>query len=69
MKKLVLATLCFTLLAGCSSEYIIATTDGQLFTSEGKPKLDSDTGMMRFEDKEGRKQQIPADTVKQILER
>jgi len=69
MKKLILTTCCLLSLAGCSSEYIIATTDGQLITTDGKPKLDEDTGMYRFEDSQGRDQQIQKSTVKQILER
>ncbi|MFZ3185116.1 MAG: YgdI/YgdR family lipoprotein [Pseudomonas sp.] len=69
MKKLILTACCLLSLAGCSSEYIIATTDGQLITTDGKPKLDEDTGMYRFEDSQGRDQQIQKSTVKQILER
>jgi hypothetical protein len=56
-------------LAGCSSEYIITTTDGQMLTSDGKPRLDKDTGMIEFTDSQGRKQQIPQSDVKQMLER
>ena len=69
MKKLLLAACCLLSLTGCSSEYIIATTDGQLISTDGKPRLDEDTGMYRFEDSEGRDQQIQKETVKQILER
>jgi uncharacterized protein YcfL len=69
MKKMLLAACCLLSLTGCSSEYIIATTDGQLISSDGKPRLDEDTGMYRFEDSEGRDQQIQKETVKQILER
>jgi uncharacterized protein YcfL len=69
MHKLILAACCALSLTGCSSEYIIATTDGQLLTSDGKPQLDKDTDMYRFEDSDGRAQQIKKDTVKQILER
>lgn len=69
MKKFLLTACCLLSLSGCSSEYIIATTDGQLITTEGKPKLDKDTDMYRFEDSEGRDQQIQKSTVKQILER
>lgn len=69
MKKMLLAACCLLTLSGCSSEYIIATTDGQLISSDGKPRLDEDTGMYRFEDSQGRDQQIQKDTVKQILER
>ena len=69
MKQLILAACCVLSLAGGSSEYIIATTDGQLISTDGKPKLDTDTDMYRFEDSEGRDQQIQKSSVKQILER
>ena len=69
MKQLILATCCVLSLAGCSSEHIIATTDGQLISTDGKPKLDTDTDMYRFEDSEGRDQQIQKSSIKQILER
>jgi uncharacterized protein YcfL len=69
MNKLLLTACCLLSLTGCSSEYIIDTTDGQLITTDGKPRLDEDTDMYRFEDSEGRDQQIQKATVKQILER
>lgn len=63
------ALCCAALLGGCSSEYIITTTDGQMLVSHDKPELDKDTGMMEFEDSEGRKQHIPQANVKQMMER
>ncbi|MGE8360425.1 YgdI/YgdR family lipoprotein [Pseudomonas sp.] len=69
MKHWITALLCLFALAGCSSEYIITTTDGQMLTSDGKPELDEDTGMLEFTDSEGRRQQIPQSTVRQMLER
>jgi uncharacterized protein YcfL len=69
MKHWILAAVCLVSLAGCSSEYIITTTDGQMLTSDGKPELDKKTGMLEFEDSEGRTQQIPQSSVKQMLER
>lgn len=69
MKPWIIAALCLFGLAGCSSEYIITTTDSQMLTSDGKPELDRDTGMLEFTDSEGRKQQIPQSNVKQMLER
>ncbi|WP_321349252.1 YgdI/YgdR family lipoprotein [Halopseudomonas oceani] len=69
MKPLILALLCTVALAGCSSEYIISTTSGELIATDNKPKLDEDTGMYLFEDDEGREQAIPASSVKQIMER
>ncbi|MCG4453175.1 YgdI/YgdR family lipoprotein [Pseudomonas sp. MMS21-TM103] len=69
MKIWLIAALCASALAGCSSEYIITTTDGQMLTSECKPRLDNDTGMIEFTDSEGRKLQVPPGTIKQMLER
>jgi len=69
MKHLILATCCLLALTGCASEYIITTTDGQMLTSHGKPEVDRDTGMLEFEDEEGRVQQIPQSNVKQMMER
>ncbi|MGI3129202.1 YgdI/YgdR family lipoprotein [Halopseudomonas pachastrellae] len=69
MKHLLIALVCATALAGCSSEYIISTNDGQMITTDNKPKLDPDSGMYIFEDAEGRKQAIPATSVKQVMER
>ncbi|MDP2242985.1 YgdI/YgdR family lipoprotein [Pseudomonas sp.] len=69
MKNVLIAALCSLALAGCSSEYIITTTDGQMLTSDGKPQVDKDTGMLEFTDSEGRKQQVPQSSVKQMLER
>lgn len=56
-------------MAGCSSEYIISTTDGTMIATQGKPKLDEDSGMYSYEDAEGREASISKDKVKQIMER
>ncbi|MBD9417166.1 YgdI/YgdR family lipoprotein [Pseudomonas sp. PDM16] len=69
MKHWIAALLCLTALSGCASEHLILTTDGQLLTSDDEPELDEDTGMLEFEDSEGRKQQIPQSQIKQIMER
>ena len=69
MKHLLIALLCATVLAGCSSEYIISTNDGQMITTDSKPKLDPDSGMYIFKDAEGREQAIPATSVKQVIKR
>ncbi|MNJ82031.1 putative lipoprotein YgdR precursor [compost metagenome] len=57
------------LLAGCASDYIIATTDGQMLASQDKPELDKKTGLIEYEDSEGRTRQIPKSQVRQIIER
>lgn len=69
MKHPIATLLFFLALTGCASEHLILTTDGQMLTSDGKPELDEDTGMIEFEDSEGRKQQIPQTQIKQIIER
>ncbi|MDG9923659.1 MULTISPECIES: YgdI/YgdR family lipoprotein [unclassified Pseudomonas] len=69
MKHWLLAFFCLAALTGCASEYLLVTTDGQILTSDGKPELDDDTGMYEFEDSEGRKQHIPQNQIKQMMER
>lgn len=64
-----LAACCALSLVGCATEYIIATTDGQMITTSEKPRLDSETGMLHYEDEAGRDQQIKQDEVKQMIER
>lgn len=69
MRQWIFAAFCLLGLAGCANDYIIATNDGQMLTSHGKPVLDEDTGLLRYEDGSGRDQQIPKSQVKQIIER
>lgn len=69
MTRLIFSFIFMVGISGCSSDYIIVTTDGQLLASEGKPKFDRQSGMLEFEDSEGRSQQIPQASVKQMLER
>jgi hypothetical protein len=64
-----LAASCTLSLTGCANQYIIATTDGSMITTNEKPELDSETGMLHYEDEEGRDQQIKQDDVKQMIER
>jgi uncharacterized lipoprotein YajG len=69
MKKLLIAACCLFTLAGCANEYIIATNDGKMITASEKPELDEDTGMLHYQDEEGRDQQIQKSQVKQMIER
>jgi len=69
MKRHLLLAACLLALAGCSSEYIISTADGQMITTDNKPKLDKASGMIRFEDAEGKEQMIPQSQIRQIIER
>jgi len=68
--KLVLITASMAFMAACSSpEYIISTNDGTMIPTNGKPKLDEETGMYTYKDAEGRATSIKKDDVKQIMQR
>lgn len=72
MKKGLIAVLCVTgmlALAGCSNDYLIRTSDGQLIESDNKPEIDDETGMIEYEDHNGRMNQIPQGDVREIRER
>ncbi|WP_304641089.1 YgdI/YgdR family lipoprotein [Pseudomonas sp.] len=56
-------------LAACSNDHIIGTTDGRMIESESKPEIDEDTNMIRYEDDDGRENQLPASDVREIKER
>ncbi len=64
------AVVAFLLLAGCSTtQYIISTNDGTMIQANGKPTLNTKTGMYEYRDSQGRTAAIKQDQVKQILER
>ena len=72
MKKSILASICalgMLTLVGCASDYLISTNDGRMIDSQDKPEIDEDTGMIMYEDEEGRENQIPQSDVKEIMER
>ncbi|MFC0226253.1 YgdI/YgdR family lipoprotein [Serratia aquatilis] len=72
MKKWVMALstlLMVTSLAGCSSNYVMATKDGNMLLTQGKPKVDKDTGLIGYTDEQGNRRQINSDQVTQIIER
>lgn len=56
------------LLAGCSSNYAIQTNDGRTIVSEGKPKVDRDTGLIKYKDAWGKERQIAQTDVKVMTE-
>ncbi|WP_208231401.1 YgdI/YgdR family lipoprotein [Brenneria izadpanahii] len=68
MKIAVTLALLFTL-CGCSSNYVIATKEGQMLLTHSKPVLDKDTGMISYIDEEGNEKQINSDRISQIIER
>ena len=55
--------------SGCSSDYVMATKDGRMILTDGKPEVDDDTGLVSYRDQEGNKMQINRDEVSQIIVR
>jgi hypothetical protein len=55
------------LLAGCTSNYVMTTKSGQTIVTQGKPRLDKDTGMTSYVDESGNKRQINS-SVSQLVE-
>ncbi len=55
--------------SGCSSDYVMATKDGRMILTEGKPQIDEDTGLVSYRDNQGNEMQINRDDVSQIIER
>ncbi|ADO10667.1 MULTISPECIES: YgdI/YgdR family lipoprotein [Pantoea] len=57
------------LLSGCSSDYVMATKDGRMIMTEGKPSIDKETGLVQYTDQTGHEVQINSDEVSTIIER
>lgn len=56
-------------LSGCSSDYVMATKDGRMIMTEGKPAIDKETGLVQYTDQSGHEMQINGDEVSTIIER
>ncbi|WP_166654471.1 YgdI/YgdR family lipoprotein [Rahnella sp. BIGb0236] len=72
MKKTLMAAGAATLvlgLAGCASDYVISTKDGNMILTDGKPKLDKSTGLLSYTDEQGNDRQINNDNVSQVMKR
>lgn len=55
--------------AGCSSNQAVKTTDGKTIVTDGKPEVDSDTGLVSYKNAEtGKTEQINRDQVKDMSE-
>ncbi|MBJ3813490.1 YgdI/YgdR family lipoprotein [Shimwellia pseudoproteus] len=64
-----LAAASLLFVAGCSSNQTLKTTDGKTIVTDGKPRLDDDTGLVSYENAEtGRTEQINRDQVKSMNE-
>ena len=58
-----------TLVSGCSSDYVIATKEGKMIMTQGKPEVDKETGLVKYTDRSGHEIQINGDDVSSIVER
>ncbi|AMO50613.1 protein of unknown function [Kosakonia oryzendophytica] len=68
MTSLFTAAALFTV-AGCSSNQAVRTTDGKTIVTDGKPKVDDDTGLVSYKNAEtGKTEQINRDQVKNMSE-
>lgn len=64
-----LAATAVLFVAGCSSNQSLKTTDGRTIVTDGKPQVDSDTGMVSYKNAAtGRTEQINRDQVKSMDE-
>ncbi|MBK4726853.1 MULTISPECIES: YgdI/YgdR family lipoprotein [Erwiniaceae] len=57
------------LASGCSSNYVMATKDGKMIMTDGKPQIDKETGLVKYTDDSGHELQINGDDVSSIVER
>ncbi len=72
MKKgllMISAALIVVGLAGCASDYVISTKDGNMILTDGKPQLDKSTGLLSYTDEQGNERQINNDDVSQVMKR
>ncbi|MTD37128.1 YgdI/YgdR family lipoprotein [Erwinia sp. CPCC 100877] len=71
MKKAVLflsaCTMAVALTACSGPNYMMRTSDGRTIISEGKPVTDSETGMIRYVDADGNKQQINRTDIREMV--
>ena len=70
MKTTIFAVVVASLfLAGCSSNQSLQTTDGKTIVTDGKPQVDSDTGLVSYKNAQtGKIEQINRDQVKNMSE-
>ncbi len=72
MKKLTVAAVLLTsifAIVGCSSNQAIKTTDGRTIVTDGKPQVDSDTGLVSYKDAQtGKTEQINRDQITNMSE-
>ncbi len=70
LKTSALAAFALAILAACgSTQYVMSTKGGQMIITDGRPELNSKTGMYEYRDAEGKRMQLNKDDVVQIIER
>ncbi|UDJ87407.1 YgdI/YgdR family lipoprotein [Erwinia amylovora] len=57
------------MISGCSSDYVMATKDGKMIMTGGKPQIDKETGLVKYTDQSGHELQINGDEVSSMVER
>ncbi|MDZ7280078.1 YgdI/YgdR family lipoprotein [Pantoea eucrina] len=66
---LILASTVALTLSACSSNQAIKTTDGRTIVTDGKPKVDNDTGLVSYKDAQsGKTEQINRDEISNMSE-
>lgn len=72
MKKLfgmvLVSVVAFSVVA-CSSSYVMATKNGEMIVTKGKPEVDKQTGLTRYYDGQGAEHQIQNDQITQLIKR
>lgn len=72
MKKImgiVLLATVASILAGCSSNYVLQTKSGEMIITKGKPQTDKSTGLVTYNDAGGNEHQINRDQIREIVEK
>ncbi|CCG87052.1 YgdI/YgdR family lipoprotein [Erwinia piriflorinigrans] len=65
----IVALLSLLFVSGCSSNQTIRTTDGRTIVTDGKPQIDSDTGLVSYKDAQtGKSEQINREQIKNMSE-
>ncbi|MGA4364749.1 YgdI/YgdR family lipoprotein [Pantoea ananatis] len=65
----VLLALSLATLVGCSSNQSIKTSDGRTIVTDGKPQIDSDTGLVSYRDAQtGKTEQINRHQISNMSE-
>lgn len=63
------AALSLLMLAGCSSNQSLQTTDGKTIVTDGKPQVDKDTGLVSYKNAQtGKTEQINREQIKNMSE-